>query len=66
VKDPLNKKIFCLVAFFFIFLGKTQKTGNKILFYFAAFGGEILVTHPLSRSRLSQKKGSIFRQTASD
>ena len=43
VKDPLSKKIFCLVACFLIFSKKIKKTGNQTLFYFAAGGGEILV-----------------------
>jgi hypothetical protein len=46
VKALLSKKIFCLVAFFLIFLEKIKKTGNQTLFYFAAGGGEILVIHP--------------------
>jgi hypothetical protein len=32
---------------FFDFFRKNQKTGDQTLFYFAAGGGEILVTHPL-------------------
>jgi hypothetical protein len=39
--DPLNKKIFCFGACFFI---KNQKTGAKTLLYFAAGGGEMLFT----------------------
>jgi hypothetical protein len=46
VNDPPNKKIFCLVACFFDFFRKIKKTGDQTLFYFAAGGGEILVTHP--------------------
>jgi len=32
VNDPLNKKIFCLVAFFFIFLQKNKKKATKHYF----------------------------------
>jgi len=38
---PLNKKIFCFGAFFFIFFTKNKKKGAKTSFYFAAEGGEI-------------------------
>jgi hypothetical protein len=60
VKYQLRKKIFCLVACFFDFFCKNQKKGEQTLFYFAAGGGEILVTHPL---RLA-KNGSFFASDA--
>jgi hypothetical protein len=43
-----------------IFSKKIKKTGDQTLFYFAASGGEILVTHPL---RLA-KNGSFFGSDA--